>query len=68
MSCADPSCGAPKGRGRPRTGWHKVDGIFDGEYARESRWYCSWRCLAAAAAQEATKEKVSAGEALSLFD
>lgn len=56
MSCTDSSCGAPKGRGRPRTGWNKVEGVFHTGGPREDRWYCSWRCLANAAVQEADKE------------
>ena len=64
--CTDPSCGAPKGRGRPKNGWNKVEGDF-GHGGREHRWYCSWRCLAAAASAEAEKE-VGADSTAPLFE
>lgn len=65
--CTDTSCGAPKGRGRPKTGWNKVEGDFGLGHGREPRWYCSWRCLSTAALAEAEKES-GAGDAAPLFE
>ena len=50
-NCQEPGCGAPKGRGRPRKGWVKVEGTFaDGEH--DGRWYCGWLCISDLAAEE----------------
>jgi hypothetical protein len=39
----DPDCGRPKGRGRPKRGWVKVEATFsDGP---DGRWYCGWNCV-----------------------
>lgn len=43
-SCRVIGCGHPKGRGRPRKGWVRVEGDFpDGGHG--PRWFCSWRCV-----------------------
>lgn len=49
-ACVEAGCGQPKGRGRPRRGWVRVEGDFpDGEHG--PRWYCSWDCVYLVAVQ-----------------
>lgn len=49
-SCGVVGCGEPKGRGRPRKGWVRVEGDFpDGVHG--PRWFCSWRCVLRVGAQ-----------------
>jgi hypothetical protein len=38
--CQEPECGKPKGRGRPRKGWVKIEP--EGE---EGAWFCGWECV-----------------------
>jgi len=54
VSCPDPSCGRAHGKGRGQPFWVKVDAIFTG-FARETRWFCSWRCVAETANLEVSK-------------
>lgn len=69
MACTDPSCGAAKGRGRPKTGWLKLEADFNGG-GRDGRWYCGWGCLADVVANELEKHHIPASDAdaASLFD
>lgn len=48
--CPEPGCGRPKGRGRPKKGWVRVEAEFSDGH--EPRWYCSWACVSAVAARE----------------
>lgn len=54
--CSEANCGHPKGRGRPRKGWVRVEGDFpDGDHG--PRWFCSWLCVRGVA--EAMTQSVS---------
>lgn len=53
LMCKEASCGQPKGRGRPRKGWVRLEGEFaDG---RGPRWFCSWDCVIRVAEYERSR-------------